>query len=93
MAASGDMVIGGFLPLLLTLDAGAGGGAAVRSSVALSLGIGFGVGQLVSGLSFIYSPTTIIAAFVSSTLIGVGFGFMPARSAALLDPVVALASE
>ena len=61
--------------------------------VGLSLAIGFGVGQLVSGLSFIYSPTTIIAAFVSSTLIGVGFGFMPARSAARLDPVVALASE
>ncbi len=40
MAASGDMAIGGFLPLLLTLDVGAGGGAAVRSSVALSLGIG-----------------------------------------------------
>ena len=61
--------------------------------VALSLGIGFGVSKLVSGLSFIYSPTTIIAAFVSSTLIGVGFGFMPARAAARLDPVVALASE
>jgi macrolide transport system ATP-binding/permease protein len=61
--------------------------------VLLSLGIGAGVGQLVAGLSFIYSPTTIIAAFASSTLIGVGFGFMPARSAARLDPVVALASE
>ena len=46
-----------------------------------------------SGLSFIYSPTTIAAAFISSTLIGVVFGFMPARSAARLDPVVALASE
>jgi macrolide transport system ATP-binding/permease protein len=61
--------------------------------VALSLGIGYGVEALVEGLSFIYSPTTIIAAFVSSTLIGVVFGFMPARSAARLDPVVALASE
>jgi macrolide transport system ATP-binding/permease protein len=61
--------------------------------VGLSFAIGLGVGGLVSGLSFIYSPTTIIAAFVSSTLIGVGFGFMPARAAARLDPVVALASE
>jgi macrolide transport system ATP-binding/permease protein len=61
--------------------------------VLLSFGIGFGVGKAVSGLTFIYSPTTVIAAFVSSTLIGVAFGFMPARSAAKLDPVVALASE
>ena len=61
--------------------------------VALALAIGFGIENLVSGLSFIYSPTTIVAAFVSSTLIGVLFGFMPARSAARLDPVVALASE
>ncbi len=61
--------------------------------VLLSLGIGFSVEKLVSGLSFVYSPATIIAAFVSSSLIGVAFGFMPARSAARLDPVVALASE
>ena len=63
------------------------------TGVLLSLAIGWGVGNFVEGLSFIYSPTTIIAAFISSTLIGVGFGFMPARSAARLDPVVALASE
>ncbi|MGN6489332.1 MAG: MacB family efflux pump subunit [Devosia sp.] len=61
--------------------------------VGLSLAIGWGVESLVAGMSFVYSPATIIAAFVSSTLIGVGFGFMPARSAARLDPVVALASE
>lgn len=61
--------------------------------VLLSLGIGFGVETLVSGMSFIYSPTTIVMAFIASTVIGVAFGFMPARSAARLDPVVALASE
>ena len=61
--------------------------------VGLSLAIGFGVEQLFDGLSFIYSPTTIALACLSSTLIGVVFGFMPARSAARLDPVVALASE
>lgn len=61
--------------------------------VLMSFGIGYGVGKAVSGLTFIYSPTTVIAAFISSTLIGVAFGFMPARSAAKLDPVVALASE
>ena len=61
--------------------------------VLLSLAIGYGVGQFVAGMSFIFSPATIVAAFIASTLIGVGFGFMPARSAARLDPVVALASE
>ncbi|MGV3490966.1 MAG: MacB family efflux pump subunit [Devosia sp.] len=61
--------------------------------VALSLGIGYGIEAFVDGMSFVFSPTTIAAAFISSTLIGVIFGFMPARSAARLDPVVALASE
>ena len=36
---------------------------------------------------------SIAAALLSSTLIGVVFGFMPARSAARLDPVQALARE
>jgi macrolide transport system ATP-binding/permease protein len=41
----------------------------------------------------IYSGTSIIAAFACSTLIGIIFGFLPARSAARLDPVEALARE
>jgi len=40
-----------------------------------------------------YSPDSIVAAFVSSTLIGIVFGFMPARSASHLDPVEALTRE
>jgi macrolide transport system ATP-binding/permease protein len=40
-----------------------------------------------------YSAVSIVAAFVSSTLIGIVFGFMPARSAARLDPVEALMRE
>jgi macrolide transport system ATP-binding/permease protein len=36
---------------------------------------------------------SIAAALLSSTLIGIVFGFMPARSAARLDPVQALARE
>ena len=40
-----------------------------------------------------YSTLSIVAALLSSTLIGVVFGFMPARSAARLDPVQALARE
>jgi macrolide transport system ATP-binding/permease protein len=38
----------------------------------------------------IQSPNAMIAALVSSTLIGITFGFLPARSAARMDPVAAL---
>lgn len=41
----------------------------------------------------IYSTTSIIAAFLCSTLIGILFGFLPARNAAQLDPVDALARD
>ena len=41
----------------------------------------------------IYSPASIVAAFVCSSLIGVVFGFFPARRAARLDPIHALERE
>ncbi len=46
-----------------------------------------------SDFKLIYSLSSIIWAFTCSTLIGVVFGFLPARAAARLDPVVALARE
>ncbi len=46
-----------------------------------------------SGARVSYSTLSIVAAIVSSSLIGIVFGFMPARSAARLDPVQALARE
>jgi macrolide transport system ATP-binding/permease protein len=63
--------------------------------------IGIGLAYLIgvifasTGGSFqmIYSTSSIVAAFACSTLIGVLFGFLPARSAAQLDPVDALARE
>jgi macrolide transport system ATP-binding/permease protein len=60
--------------------------------VLLALGIGAAV-ALLGGMTMIFSTTSIIAAFACSTLIGVGFGFLPARNAAQLDPVEALARE
>jgi len=60
--------------------------------VALALGAGFAVSAL-TGIRVIYSATTIVLAFLSSSLIGIAFGFMPARSAARLNPVDALARE
>jgi macrolide transport system ATP-binding/permease protein len=40
-----------------------------------------------------FSLFSILMAFACSTLIGVLFGYLPARNAARLDPVVALARE
>ncbi|CAM3790354.1 MacB family efflux pump subunit [Bordetella tumulicola] len=62
--------------------------------ILLSLGLGVLVAQA-SGGSFrlIYSGASMVAAFVCATLIGVGFGYLPARNAARLDPVESLARE
>ncbi|WP_350560500.1 MacB family efflux pump subunit [Psychrobacter sp. CAL346-MNA-CIBAN-0220] len=64
----------------------------------LGIGLAFAIGELINrvgGDSFkvIYSPTSIIAAFVCSTLIGIIFGFLPAHNAAKLDPVEALSRD
>jgi macrolide transport system ATP-binding/permease protein len=61
--------------------------------VSVALGLGFVVGDLLGLMTMVYSTTSIVAAFVCSTLIGVIFGFLPARNAARLDPVEALARE
>ncbi len=61
--------------------------------VALALGVGLAVKLSGSDFKMIYSTTAIISAFFCSTCIGVLFGFLPARNAARLDPVVALARE
>ena len=61
--------------------------------VSLSFAIGFGLSTVISVVRLSYSTLSIVAALASSTLIGVVFGFMPARSAARLDPVEALARE
>lgn len=63
--------------------------------VLLSLGLGQLISQVADEdtIQMAYSTASIIAAFVCSSLIGIVFGFLPARNAARLDPVVALARE
>ncbi|MFC3903389.1 macrolide transport system ATP-binding/permease protein [Acinetobacter marinus] len=57
-----------------------------------------GLGQIINkfaGDSFgmAYSTTSMVAAFVCSSMIGIVFGYLPAKNAAQLDPVNALARE
>ena len=62
--------------------------------VLLSLGIGQLITKFAGGtFQMAYSTTSIIAAFVCSSLIGIVFGFIPARNAARLNPVDALSRE
>lgn len=61
--------------------------------IALSYLIGAVFASAGGSFQMIYSTTSIVAAFACSTLIGVLFGFLPARNAARLDPVDALARE
>jgi macrolide transport system ATP-binding/permease protein len=46
-----------------------------------------------SGTPIVFSPEPVILAFGCAFLTGIAFGFMPARKAAGLDPVVALSAE
>jgi macrolide transport system ATP-binding/permease protein len=64
----------------------------------IGVGLAMSIAALVTKLagdkfSMSISPASIVVAFLFSSLIGIGFGFMPARNAARLDPVEALARE
>ncbi|TVZ40365.1 macrolide transport system ATP-binding/permease protein [Alteromonadaceae bacterium 2753L.S.0a.02] len=60
----------------------------------LGILLAFSIGVLFSTFgthfSMIYSFSSIAAAFTCATVIGIVFGFIPARNAARLDPVLAL---
>ncbi|WP_374292662.1 MacB family efflux pump subunit [Paenirhodobacter enshiensis] len=58
--------------------------------VLIALGAGPVLSLFQQKYTFVYSVTSIVYAFLSSTAIGVVFGYLPARSASKLDPVVAL---
>ncbi|GAB4065068.1 ABC transporter permease [Ancylobacter sonchi] len=68
----------------------AGGGGIVGVALGLAIGVG---ASLVLGLSVVFQLTAIVLALVAAMSIGVLFGYMPARRAARLNPVEALARE
>ena len=61
--------------------------------IGLALAIGLAVSQSGSSFTMVYSTASMVLAFVCSTLIGVAFGYLPARNASRLDPVDALVRE
>jgi len=61
--------------------------------IALSYGIGYLFELFVKQWEMVFSPGSIVMAFACSILIGVLFGFEPARNAARLDPIEALARD
>lgn len=63
----------------------------------LGIALAYGIGQLIAlspiDFQLIYSSTSIIAALACASGIGILFGYLPARNAAQMDPVQALARE
>lgn len=66
------------------------GGAA---GIALSYGISLLFNNIVTNFAMTFSTMSIIMAVVCSTMIGIIFGFMPARNASKLNPITALSRE
>jgi putative ABC transport system permease protein len=72
--------------------------ATLLTTIGGFIGIAIGVllGYILSQVfkwPFIIDPTSLLLSFGVSALVGIVFGFYPARRAARLDPIIALRTE
>lgn len=65
----------------------------VGGSIGVLLGLLVGAGLILWNVPLIFSLSAMLAAFVCAVATGLLFGYLPAKTAAALDPVVALAAE
>jgi putative ABC transport system permease protein len=84
IGARESQVLGQFLTeaVILSMIGGAAG-------IVLGLGLAAGGGALLD-VPFVIDLPSILGAFAFSAIVGVGFGYFPARNAARLDPIEAL---
>ncbi|MEX1148028.1 MAG: MacB family efflux pump subunit [Sphingomonadales bacterium] len=66
---------------------------AVGGVVGIVVGFGVGIALRRYGMPVVFTPGPAVLAFGCAFATGVIFGYLPARKAARLDPVIALASE
>ncbi|MFA7062185.1 MAG: macrolide ABC transporter permease/ATP-binding protein MacB, partial [Pedobacter sp.] len=61
--------------------------------ILMAYGVGMIFPLFVQIITMKFSIASIVSAFLCSSIIGVLFGFLPAKNAARLDPIEALARE